>query len=360
MSTSPTDDPIITLVEGLGVVGGRYHNPKRIGGPIREGYFSLLFEAWDAEARQKVALKFFDLRHSRDQYRRDGFSREAKLLAEFCGQPNILQLLAGEQEFQVPVTTLQGIQILLPMAYFVTELAPGSLKHFIYSGANNPHDALVFFREVCKGVQRIHNVQVCHRDLKPDNCLIFPGRVAKICDFGTARHLREVTLLPRYDAPVGDRRYTALELFCGLGNDPRCFFPADMFSLGAILFELFTRQVLTQFIYNFRILDDLGEFFARSVPDSQREERFQLLLPKIRARSSLPELATLDNTAPSCIRDRVNSLYMRLSDLDYRSRATVSFIWIFREIEICLKILQNEEKYRRWMEQRRRFRRTSS
>jgi len=355
MTTSPADDPYVVLIESIPVINGRYHNPTRIG-PIREGYFSLLFKARDATTGKEVALKFFDPRMMREQYRRDGFTREARLLGQFVGQPSILQLLEGEQELAVDLRTADGITIPVPFYYFVTELAPGSLKHFIYSAANNPHDALVLFREACKGIQRLHAHSVCHRDFKPDNGLVFPGLILKVCDLGTARRLDEATLLSRYDIPVGDRRYSALELFCGVGNDPRWFFPADLFSLGAILFELFTRQILTQFIYDFRVLDDLSDFFAQRVPESQRREKFQALLPHIQAKSPLPDLRSVDNIAPSCIVDRLNHLYRCLSDFDYRKRARITFPWIFRQVEICLIILENEAKYRQWLELRRRRR----
>ena len=352
MGLSEPDDPYLRLIQKSGVINGRYCDMQPLGHGVQEGFFSFLFQAKDMETGQEVALKFFNPNHNYDQYRRAAFSREAQLLGEFSGQPNILQLLQGEQFFNVSLTTPQGDPLPFQIPFIVTELADGSLKHYIYSEYNNPRDSLILFRETCKGLQRIHRKQTVHRDLKPDNCLIFRGRLVKLCDFGTARRLNVPPLLPKYDWPVGDQRYTALEIFCGMGNDPKYFFGADFFSLGAILFELFTRQILTQLVYD-NALSALSQFFINNVIDVQRRQQLDALLPKILNRWVLPDLYTLDNLVPKSILRRVNVFYQQLADLDYLRRALVTFESIFREIDMCLKILEHEESYGRWLKYRR-------
>jgi serine/threonine protein kinase len=312
-----------------------------------------MFKAMDTVTGKDVALKFFDPRHNGDIYRRQCFSREPKLLHEFIGRDNVVQLIEGERLFNVPVVSTAGVPLPFTMSYFVTELAPGSLKDYIYSKQNNPRDSLLLFREVCKGIQRIHANSIFHRDLKPDNCLIFPGKIMKLCDFGTARGFADAPLEPRYDAPVGDTRYMALELFCGFGNEPANYFAADLFSLGTILFELFTRQVLTPLFYEPTILNHLSIVFASYATDLERREQFHNFLPTVISKWSLPDLSSIPNLAPSCIAARVNSFYKQLSDLDYRKRKAIPFTSVFREIDICLKILDHETAYRRWVERRR-------
>jgi len=356
MPPSGPDDPYITLIESTPIINGRYHQPKALRSAIREGHFSLLFVARDGKNGQDVVLKFFHPRHNNDSYRRHSFSREARLLSEFRGQPNILQLLEEEQQFEVPLKTEQGITVPFPLSFFVTELAPASVKDYIYSDANNAKDSLLLFREICKGLQRIHRKNMVHRDLKPGNALLFAHSVVKLCDFGTARKLDTDSLVPRYDRPVGDTRYTALELFCGMGNNPYFFFGADFFSLGAILFELFTRQMLTSLVYDGAVLEDLLEFFTRHVQDHQRTKQLDTLLPRVLTTWKLPDLYMVENLAPPSIRNRLDLFYKRLAELDYRNRAQIRFEWIFQEIEILLKILTHEEKYRSWLELKRRRR----
>ncbi|HEX7407102.1 MAG TPA: protein kinase [Candidatus Binatia bacterium] len=119
---------------------------------------------------------------------------DSLVLEHLRGHPNILQLVEGEQSLKIPVTGPNNLSWQISMAYFSTELAAGNLRHYIYS-LPNPLDSLLLFREACKGVQRIHAQRVVHRDIKPDNCLLFPGRILKLSDFGTAKNCSEPPLL---------------------------------------------------------------------------------------------------------------------------------------------------------------------
>lgn len=47
-------------------------------------------------------------------------------------------------------------------------------------------EAVIFFKHVIKGFQKLHEEKVIHRDIKPSNILLHDG-VAKIADFGFAR-----------------------------------------------------------------------------------------------------------------------------------------------------------------------------
>ena len=342
-------DPYVSLIEGAGVIGGRYHCPSAL--PRAAGHFSLLFGADDSTNGKRVALKFFHPAHFADAYRRDSFTREARILADFRGQPNILQLIEGERNFVVQATTVGGVVIPITIPYYVTELAPGSLADYAYSSAANPRDSLVLFREVCKAIQRLHGRDAYHRDAKLQNCLIFPHKVVKLCDFGTVRFTNEPPLRLTYDLPVGDLRYSAIELFCGLGNEAVYLPGADLFSLGAILFELFTRTQLTSLVYDIPQLLQLSQHFTR-LPTAAKLTQYATLLPAILTTWKLPSLASLA-PVPNCIRDRLERLYATLAALDYRVRRQVTFEWVFREIEIALRILENEDKYRRWALARR-------
>jgi len=55
---------------------------------------------------------------------------------------------------------------------------------------------------------------------------------------------------------------------------------------------------------------------------------------------------------PGSIRERIDALYQSLSHLDYRRRQS-HFPSVFRQIDSCLLVLRNEEKYRRWRAEKR-------
>jgi serine/threonine-protein kinase len=107
-------------------------------------------------------------------------------------------------------------------------------------------DALQFFQQLLSGMESAHKAGVIHRDLKPSNVLIYDkpagasgggGIQAKIIDFGQAR-ADDVGAGPRMTvmgAQLGTAGYAAPEQL----TDARgAGVPADVFSLGTILYEL--------------------------------------------------------------------------------------------------------------------------
>ncbi|APR77379.1 Adenylate cyclase [Minicystis rosea] len=95
-------------------------------------------------------------------------------------------------------------------------------------------------RRVAEALGAAHARGIVHRDLKPSNLVLPDGDVdrIKVIDFGIAR-LAWATRATRTGVAVGTPGYMAPEQAQGLGTlDAR----ADVFSLGAILFECITGQ----------------------------------------------------------------------------------------------------------------------
>lgn len=346
MTPRPIDDSILRIIEGAGVINGRYDGVRRLGSAATAGHFSLLFEATDTTTGQQVALKFFHPSIT-DVYRRGCFSREAKVLEELRGHPNVLQLVEGESVLNVTMTSPAGISLPLPLSYFAAELAQSSLTDYIYSGSTDPLDSVLLFTGICKGVRRIHNRRIVHRDLKPGNCLLFPGRSLKLSDFGTAKHCDRAPLAPHYENPVGDLRYTAPELLCGLEPRPELLFVADLFSLGAILFEMFTQTLLYPSLLTASTQNVLASI--RMLDQTKRQAAFETAIPQIVGNWNPPSLRKVPTcTAPACVVDRIDVLYKRLIDPDMTRRSRVAFDDIFRQLEICTRVLRNQAKYLSW------------
>ena len=185
-----------------------------------------------------------------------------------------------------------------------------------------------------------------------------PDRTIKLSDFGAARHLdpETIALLPSYAGrPPGDMRYTAPEIFAGLHDvNPTFSLGADIFALGAILFELFAGTILGLHLFDRAYMDDLMSYMS-AVPRDRRRDIYDQVVSEIATRHPLPSVAGFGSAVPSCIRDRIDNLYRSMATLDYRTRSG-DFQSIFRQINSCLLILRNEDKYRRWQEQKRRRR----
>ena len=130
--------------------------------------------------------------------------------------------------------------------YFVMEFVDGSpiTDHCERHGLT-VESRLHLFLDVCKAVQHAHQAGVMHRDLKPSNILISEegGRTQpKVIDFGLARatdhRLDHASALTDFGQVLGTPEYMSPEQVEGapLHIDTR----SDIYSLGAILYELLT------------------------------------------------------------------------------------------------------------------------
>ena len=115
--------------------------------------------------------------------------------------------------------------------YLVLEYADrGSLFYEIRRQKRLPEDkARTYFRQVCEGVQYLHENDVIHRDIKPENILLDSTGCLKICDFGWCAKGTETRT-----TFCGTLDYMAPEMVMGAGHT----FAVDIWALGILLYEL--------------------------------------------------------------------------------------------------------------------------
>lgn len=348
MQSQQNDDreQLVRTIESQKEINGRYTQIKRLGNNAGSGHFSLVFCALDSESNDRVCLKVYNV-FRMDDYRLGCFTRESRILDQLRGQPDILPIVETENTF-----TLEG-QLPFPLRYISTALARTDAGEYIYHRQRKQSRDLDLFGAMCRGVQRIHAGRICHRDLKPANFFIGPRDLVWLGDFGTARKLdgSEPPLRQDYGQLLfrGDLGYTAPELLCGLEQE-QLFFLGDFFSLGAILFEMFTLTPLYSYVYDRTFISDLTESFGL-MPTERRPGMFHELLPTIAARRPLPSLRQVPNQVPPAIMPRIDRLYQGLANLDYRRRLR-DFRHVFHEINICRIILQRRTQYEAWLRQR--------
>ncbi|OGW64436.1 MAG: hypothetical protein A3H49_08700 [Nitrospirae bacterium RIFCSPLOWO2_02_FULL_62_14] len=341
------NDTLLQLLENQASVNGRYSKLQRIStSPGGGGNFSLTFTAYDQVMAQTVVLKFDDP-WVPEKYRHECFDREAAILAKFKGEPNVVQLFEGVSAFNFSVSLPGGAVLPIPLRFFSLEQARFSLFEYIQQPKKKygPLRSLIYFREVCKGVQRLHAAKVCHRDLRPQNCFVMTGSYVVVGDLGTAKVLFEDKAVPSpmaiYHEPVGALTHTAPELLCCLDSNADIVFASDIYSLGAILFELFTKAELSGYLYSIQeITDTMIQPFSKVDDVSKRKQYFDASIGALEAACPLPNIEDIapDGTVPESIRIRLNRLYKGLAALDYRKRM-VRFDWVFMQIEIMTRIL---------------------
>jgi tetratricopeptide (TPR) repeat protein len=159
------------------------------------------------------------------------FRRERQTLARLQ-HPNISRLLDGG-------TTDGGVP------YFVMEYIDG-LWLTAYADANelSTDERLRIFLDVCAAVDYAHRQFIIHRDLKPGNILVGRDGVPKLLDFGICKLLR-VDSMSENDTGVAPMtpNYASPEQVRG----DAVTLISDIYSLGAVLYELLTGKCPRQF-----------------------------------------------------------------------------------------------------------------
>jgi|ERR1700733_500973 len=357
MPASKDREAILRIVERRAELDKRFSSIRRLGPSGGHGHFSVLFRAFDKITDKDVALKFYDpLRTFAPDapYRIGSFQREAKILEELSGEPDIIGWIAPINQFTEKFDA-GGISLDLPFTYFALELAETDLGSVINSQALTGENILQSFHTMCTSVRRLHHRGYAHRDLKPANFLIMPDGSVRLSDFGTAKNLIDSnsTLSASYIYPPGDLTYASPEILAALlDDDPKLAFKADKFALGAVLFEMVTGTVLGLQLFDPRYRDDLTQMMA-AIKKGKRKEIFDRLIPSIADGHPLPNLFTFAPPVSLSILPLLDGLYKEMAHLDYRKRLD-DFDRVWLRIESCLKVLKNEEGYRKLRERRQR------
>jgi WD40 repeat protein len=114
----------------------------------------------------------------------------------------------------------------------------GSLDRHIDGTPWVPRRAAELVEALARGVAEAHRLGIVHRDLKPANVLMAADGTPKITDFGLAKSLVGDSGLTQTGAIVGTPDYMAPEQAEGKTGDVGPL--ADVYALGAILYELLT------------------------------------------------------------------------------------------------------------------------
>lgn len=199
---------------------GKYELLDEIG----RGGMGVVYRARQTDLDRTVALKMIlssRLASSEDVRRFNAEARAAGRLRH----PNIVGIHeAGEVHGQ---------------HFFAMELVDGqSLAQALRGGPFDPHRAAQCVAAVGRAVQFLHEHQIIHRDLKPSNILLAADGTPFVTDFGLAKALGADSADTQTGAIIGTLGYMAPEQALG---DTRAVSPrSDVYSLGAILFELLT------------------------------------------------------------------------------------------------------------------------
>src|SRR5437016_46709 len=200
---------------------GNYQILEEIG----RGGMGVIYRARQRHSRRIVALKRILSYHADSQETLARFRREAQAAASL-DHPNIL-----------PIYEVSECDDGLP--FFSMKFAGGgSLLDAAPTLRGEPRRAVALMAKVVRAVQYAHGQGILHRDLKPGNILLDGRGEPLVSDFGLAKWLDTSSHLTRTLTIFGTPGYIAPEQVNGSAGK---LGPAsDVYSLGAILFDLLT------------------------------------------------------------------------------------------------------------------------
>lgn len=121
------------------------------------------------------------------------------------------------------------------------EYAPYDLFSVVMSGKMCRPEIYCVFRQICDGVEYLHELGLAHRDLKLDNCVMTTDNVVKLIDFGTATvfHYPGKPSHTPATGVVGSDPYLAPEVLSSDSYDPR---KSDVWSVAIIFLCMVLRR----------------------------------------------------------------------------------------------------------------------
>jgi serine/threonine-protein kinase len=204
------------------LIAGRYELEELVG----TGGMSSVYRAHDRLLERDVALKVLHQQYTADGDYVERFRREARSVAQLS-HPNIVTVIdRGEQD---------GRQ------FIVFEYVDGeNLKALVErTGPLPARQAVELTLEIARALGFAHEHGLVHRDVKPQNVLLNGDGRAKVTDFGIARSLDVHGGLTQTGTVLGTSDYIAPEQARGSRVDAQ----SDIYSLGAVLYELLTAEV---------------------------------------------------------------------------------------------------------------------
>ncbi|MEO8075155.1 MAG: serine/threonine-protein kinase, partial [Acidobacteriota bacterium] len=212
--------------ETLALTPGDQVGPYRIVGVLAHGGMGDVYRATDVRLHRDVAVKMLAQAAAPESDQISRFIQEARITAAL-DHPNIVRVF--------------DVGVFRGHPYMVGELLAGeTLRTRLAAGPASIADARQIAADIARGLTAAHEAGLVHRDLKPENVFLTNSGTTKILDFGIAKLLRprsrEEGSSTLNGVILGTTGYLAPEQIDGAAVDGR----ADLFALGAILFETLT------------------------------------------------------------------------------------------------------------------------
>lgn len=198
---------------------------------LGRGGMGIVYRAYQKSLQRKVAIKLLPLAAQLDSRQIARFHNEARAvgLLQHDHIVPIYSVGADNGIHYYAMQLVEGIPLDRWLSLHPKELEP-----------NQDWQSIVgWIRDIANGLDYAHQLGVVHRDVKPSNLIVDNHGKAWITDFGLARCQNNQSLTGS-GSVLGTMRYMSPEQ--SLGRSELVDHRTDIYSLGATLYELLTRQ----------------------------------------------------------------------------------------------------------------------
>jgi eukaryotic-like serine/threonine-protein kinase len=211
---------LFALSQGT-LLGGRYEIVR----PVGQGGMSRVYQAHDRVLGEAVAIKVLRAELAWEPEMRQRFLHEIRL-ARRVSHANVCRIHEYGEDG--------------PRRYISMELVEGvNLRDVLRHRGLSTEEAFDVVLQITDGLFAVHQHGIVHRDFKASNIMLARNGVAKLMDFGIAKHTGGET--GNFTTPgqvLGTPEYMSPEHARGGKVD----FRSDIYAVGCVVFEIFTGQ----------------------------------------------------------------------------------------------------------------------
>ena len=194
-------------------------NKYEVLGVVGEGAYGIVYKCKNKETGKYVAIKRF--KEVEDDLVKKTMKRELKMLQKLH-HPNVVDFQEAYKRKGNLYLVFEFVEknLLELLQEHPQGLEPNLIRHLIY--------------QLCKAIKYMHDQNIIHRDVKPENLLITENMELKLCDFGFARIISG-SCTEKLTDYVATRWYRATELLLTQGEYGT---EVDYWAIGCIMGEL--------------------------------------------------------------------------------------------------------------------------
>jgi serine/threonine protein kinase len=202
---------------------------------------------------QKILLKFKKTDDPKDS--EDKYNKELNILLKLKNEPNIVKILGYKIKRKI----------------IILENAKADLLDILNQKNLTLLEKIKIIRDIAYGIKSLHDNNIFHGDIKPENILIFDDNTAKICDFSNSEILSTNKKKLYIDTVKGTFTYISPNIYSQVLIDKskkiKISLKDDIYAFGMVIYLIMHKK---------DILEELKEYLKSKSINLSENKRLQI------------------------------------------------------------------------------------